>query len=139
MSWLELLFCALLLYPALASATTPIEAVEISKSTTKVKELLDKNPDAFVIVLQETYMVETEARPCWEVKWWTKERVESKLRYHTSEELGSLPTASGDKMNAYSKLAVTDVQATTRAKVGMPGDPLGLQYKIDAEGLKKDP
>jgi len=25
--------------------------------------------------------VETEAHPCWAVKWWTKERVESKLHY----------------------------------------------------------
>ena len=61
-------FCALLPYPALASATMPMEAVEISKSTTEVKELLDKNPDAFVIVLKETYGVETEARPCREVE-----------------------------------------------------------------------
>ena len=47
--------------------------------------------------------------------------------------LGLLPTASSDEMNAYSKLAVTDVQATTRAKVGMTDNPV-LNYKIDAEG-----
>ena len=49
--------------------------------------------------------------------------------------LGSLPItpASSDEMNAYSKLAVTDVQATTRAKVGMTDNPV-LNYKIDAEG-----
>ena len=103
------------------------------------RELSDKNPDAFVFVLKETYVVETEARSCWGVEWWTKERVESKLHYHASKELGLLPTASSKKTNAYSKLAVTDVQAMTRAKVGMPDDPLGLQCKIDAGGLKKDP
>ena len=50
--------------------------------------------------------------------------------------LGSLPItpASSKKMNAYSKLAVTDVQATTIAKVGMTDNPV-LNYKIDAEGL----
>ena len=47
--------------------------------------------------------------------------------------LGLLPTASSKKMNAYSKLAVTDVPATTRAKVGMTDKPV-LNYKIDAEG-----
>ena len=49
--------------------------------------------------------------------------------------LGSLPItpASSKKMNAYSKLAVTDVQATTIAKVGMTDNPV-LNYKIDAEG-----
>ena len=48
-------------------------------------------------------------------------------------ELGLLPTASSKKMNAYSKLAVTDVQATTRAEVGMTDNPV-FNYKIDAEG-----
>ena len=54
-----------------------------------------------------------------------------------TSELGSLPItptpASCDEMNAYSKLAVTDVQATTITKVGMTDDPV-LNYKIDAEG-----
>jgi hypothetical protein len=52
--------------------------------------------------------------------------------------LGSLPItpASSKKMNAYSKLAVMDVQATTRAEVGMTGDPI-FNYKIDAEGLNE--
>ena len=35
--------------------------------------------------------------------------------------------------NAYSKLLATDVQATTRAEVGMTDNPV-LNYKIDAEG-----
>ena len=48
-------------------------------------------------------------------------------------ELGLLPTASRKKMNAYSKLAVTDVQATTTTKVGMTDNP-AFNYKIDAEG-----
>ena len=56
--------------------------------------------------------------------------------------LGSLPItptpASHEEMNAYSKLAVTDVQATTRAEVGMTDNPV-FNYKIDAGGLKKDP
>jgi hypothetical protein len=49
--------------------------------------------------------------------------------------LGSLPItpASSDEMTAYSKLAVTDVQATTRAEVGMTDNPV-LNYKINAEG-----
>ena len=49
--------------------------------------------------------------------------------------LGSLPItpASSKKMNAYSKLVATDVQATTRAEVGMTDNPV-LNYKIDAEG-----
>ena len=53
--------------------------------------------------------------------------------------LGSLPItptpASCEEVNAYSKLAVTDVQATTRAKVGMTDNPV-LNYKIDAGGSK---
>ena len=55
----------------------------------------------------------------------------------TSKELGLLPTASSKKMNAYSKLAVTDVQATTRAEVGMTDNPV-LNYKIDAEGSNEE-
>ena len=51
----------------------------------------------------------------------------------TSKELGLLPTASSKKMNAYSRLVATDVQATTIAKVGMTDNPV-LNYKIDAEG-----
>jgi hypothetical protein len=51
----------------------------------------------------------------------------------TSKELGLLPTASSKKMNAYSRLVATDVQATTITKVGMTDDPV-FNYKIDAEG-----
>jgi len=51
----------------------------------------------------------------------------------TSKELGLLPTASSKKMNAYSRLVATDVQATTITKVGMTDNPV-LNYKIDAEG-----
>jgi hypothetical protein len=51
----------------------------------------------------------------------------------TSKELGLFPTASSKEMKAYSKLLATDVQATTRAEVGMTNDPV-LNYKIDAEG-----
>ena len=51
-------------------------------------------------------------------------------------ELGLLPTASCEEVNAYSKLAVTDVQATTITKVGMTDNPV-LNYKIDAEGLNE--
>ena len=49
--------------------------------------------------------------------------------------LGSLPItpASSKKMNAYSKLLATDVQATTITKVGMTDNPV-LNYKMDAEG-----
>ena len=54
----------------------------------------------------------------------------------TSKELGLLPTASSKKMNAYSKLLATDVQATTRAEVGMTDNPV-FNYKIDAEGLNE--
>ena len=36
-------------------------------------------------------------------------------------------------MNAYSRLVATDVQATTRAEVGMTDNPV-FNYKIDAEG-----
>ena len=52
--------------------------------------------------------------------------------------LGSLPInpASSKKMTAYSKLAVTDVQATTRAEVGMTDNPV-FNYKMDAEGLNE--
>ena len=52
--------------------------------------------------------------------------------------LSSLPTipASSKKMNAYSKLAAADVQATTITKVGMTDNPV-LNYKIDAEGLNE--
>ena len=46
-------------------------------------------------------------------------------------------TSKGLGLNAYSKLVVTDVRATTITKVGMTDDPLGLQYKIDAGGSKK--
>ena len=51
--------------------------------------------------------------------------------------LGSLPItpASSKKMNAYRKLLATDVQATTRAEVGMTDNPV-LNYKIGAEGSK---
>jgi hypothetical protein len=52
------------------------------------------------------------------------------------KKLGSLPTASCKKMNAYSKLVATDVQATARAEVGMADNPV-LNYKIDAEGLNE--
>ena len=48
-------------------------------------------------------------------------------------ELGLLPTASSKKMNAYSRLVATDVQATTTTKVGMTDDSV-LNYKMDAEG-----
>ena len=49
-------------------------------------------------------------------------------------ELGLLPTtASSKKMNAYSRLVATDVQATTTTKVGMTDNPV-LNYKIDAKG-----
>ena len=48
-------------------------------------------------------------------------------------ELGLLPTATSKKMTAYSKSAVTDVQATTRAEVGMTDKPV-FNYEIDAEG-----
>jgi hypothetical protein len=51
----------------------------------------------------------------------------------TSKELGLLPTASSKKMNAYSRLVATDVQATTITKVGMTDNPV-FNYKIDAEG-----
>ena len=56
----------------------------------------------------------------------------------TSKELGLLPIipASGEEVNAYSKLVVTDVLATTRAEVGITDDSLGLRYKIDAGGSK---
>jgi len=49
--------------------------------------------------------------------------------------LGSLPInpASSKKMNAYSRLVATDVQATTITKVGMTDNPV-FNYKIDAEG-----
>ena len=50
-----------------------------------------------------------------------------------TSKFGLLPTASYKEMNAYSKLVATDVQATTRAEVGMIDDPV-LNYKIDAEG-----
>ena len=54
--------------------------------------------------------------------------------------LGSLPItptpASSKKKTAYSKLAVTDVQATTITKVGMTDNPV-FNYKIDAEGLNE--
>ena len=48
-------------------------------------------------------------------------------------ELGLLPTASSKKMNAYSRLVATDVQATTITKVGMTDNPV-FNYEIDAEG-----
>ena len=51
----------------------------------------------------------------------------------TSKELGLLPAASSKKMNAYSRLVATDVQATTITKVGMTDNP-ALNYKMDAEG-----
>jgi hypothetical protein len=54
----------------------------------------------------------------------------------TSKELGLFPTANSKKMKAYSKLLATDVQATTRAEVGMTDNPV-LNYKIDAEGLNE--
>jgi hypothetical protein len=38
---------------------------------------------------------------------------------------------SFEKMNAYSKLLATDLQATTRAEVGMTNNPV-LNYEIDA-------
>jgi hypothetical protein len=50
-----------------------------------------------------------------------------------TSKLGLLPTASSKKMTAYSKLAVTDVQATTRAEVGMTDKPV-FNYEIDAGG-----
>ena len=40
---------------------------------------------------------------------------------------------SFEGMNAYSKLLATNVQATTRAEVGMTNNPI-LNYKIDAGG-----
>ena len=54
----------------------------------------------------------------------------------TSKELGLLPIipAGCEEVNAYSRLAVTDVLATIRAEVGITDDSLGLQYKIDAGG-----
>ena len=54
----------------------------------------------------------------------------------TSKELGLLPTASSKKMNAYSRLVATDVQATTITKVGMTDNPV-FNYKMDAEGLNE--
>jgi hypothetical protein len=54
----------------------------------------------------------------------------------TSKEFGLFPTANSKEMNAYSKLLATDVQATTRAEVGMTDDPV-LNYKIDAEGTNE--
>ena len=49
--------------------------------------------------------------------------------------LSSLPTipASSKKMNAYSKLAAAEVQATTITKVGMTDKPV-FNYEIDAGG-----
>jgi len=52
-------------------------------------------------------------------------------------ESGLLPAASSKRMNAYSKLLATDVQATTRAEVGMAGHPI-LNYNIDAGGLNSN-
>ncbi len=52
-------------------------------------------------------------------------------------ELGLLPTASSKKMNAYSRLVATDVQATTITKVGMTDNP-AFNYKIDAEGSNEE-
>jgi hypothetical protein len=43
---------------------------------------------------------------------------------------------SFEEMNAYSRLLATDVQATTRAEVGMSDNPI-LNYKIDAEGTNE--
>ncbi len=60
------------------------------------------------------------------------------LHGYTSKwnELGLLPTASCDEMNAYSKLHATDVQATTSAEVGITDNP-ALNYKIDVKGLNE--
>ena len=70
--------CALLAYPASSAAAVLIEdAVEISKNTTEVKELLQEHPDASAFARNETY----GDQPCWEVAWWTKERVENELHY----------------------------------------------------------
>ena len=66
-------------------------------------------------------------------KWEVNFDIYSSTGY--TPRLGLLPTASSDEMNAYSKLAVTDVQATTRAEVGMTDNPV-FNYKIDAGGSK---
>jgi hypothetical protein len=60
------------------------------------------------------------------------------LHGYTSKwnELGLLPMASSDEMKAYSKLLATDVQATTRAEVGMTDNPAS-SYKIDVKGLNE--
>ena len=42
--------------------------------------------------------------------------------------------ASYEEVNAYSKLAGTNMLTATAAKVGIADDPVGLQYKIYADG-----
>ena len=71
-----LFFFFLFVYPALAVVTVE-EAVNVSKDAIEVKNLLNKHPDAFALARNDTY----GERSCWEVDWWTSERIESKLPY----------------------------------------------------------
>lgn len=92
-----IIFWLILAYPALASLTME-DAVEISKNATEVKELLKEHPEAFAIARNDTYGIEAEASPCWEVDWWTKERVKSKLHYPNVRVWIDMET--GDILNA---------------------------------------
>lgn len=59
---------------------------------------------------------------------------------HSGYGSGLLPLipASYEEVNAYSKLAGTNVLAATKTEVGITGDdPVGLQYEIDAGGQKE--
>jgi hypothetical protein len=63
-----------------------------------------------------------------------KQTVNTLIGYDSLWKISSTSNfGSFEGMNAYSKLAVTDLQATTRAEVGMTDDPF-LNYKIDAGG-----
>ena len=53
------------------------EAEEISKKAPEAADIISKHPEAFPVVLADTFNL----TPCWVVDWWTNEQLERGLQY----------------------------------------------------------